>query len=588
MNPLEWAHKKIVFDEATALIGKFDISKYRMLEKPLLALDNIKIKRMTVLKASSAGGTVFMQIAMCYWLDQRPGSIQCAMQSGDDATDWMKQRGRKWLNRIPSLKETLSADKYATTNTLWQWPHQFLLFTGPGENAQQAKQVTHLITDESHVDEFKEGALASFEERMSKRWNRMALHVSTSANAGKEIDRFYYMGGQNEFHFRCPKCTKLFWPLWDEESKTYYNGHRVFIYKDGDIEPFVACPHCDESYSDTSRDRYALHEGADYVRMNTGNLEENESFRWNCFAAHWMSWAGHLAKYRESIEAARMGQLEPHENWVKKRLCQSYVPRIPDLGEGCGSTDYKLDSIWITEHPQLRVGSFDVQDSGGFHLWAQADEFNQVGDSRRLAYDRLSSWADARAFQQHYGIANRDTFCDAGHRMREVFAQCAVWEWYALFADDSTEFAHKVTDARTHEVTIIRKPYSQTQIEDPMSGKNGSNVIIRAGRIPKGMCGSRHWSKFAFGSYLMALKAGNGQYYGIASDINPEYSAQLNSYTFSIVLNKTTGVRTTILRQVKVDDHSFSTSSMNLVGATIGGYFPLSKITEPQPELATA
>ncbi len=585
MNALDFAHQKIIFSESSPITGRFDIAKYRMLEKPLLALSDIHIKRMVWYKASSALGTVALQIALAYWLDQTPHSIQVSMQSDDDADEWSKTRGKKFILSIPSIRDTLSADKHAVTNALWQWPHRFLKITGPGENAQQAKQVTYLATDESHVEAFKEGALASFEERMSKRWNRMGLHVTTAADEGKEADRFYYLGGQNEFHLRCPKCAELVWPLWEDDSKNYYNGGRGVVLQDGYDEIVFQCPHCQWRYADTSRERYALHEHGDYVAMNPSHLAENESYRWNCFAAHWIPWSEQLNKYREALHAARMGNLQPHENFVKKRLCQSYRPEIPDLGDTVGESDYKVGDVWAVEE-KLRVCAFDVQDADGFHLWGQVDEFAKDGASRRVDYARITSWENARAFQLSHGVKDADTYCDAGHRQREVFGKCAQWKWYALLSTDDSEFTHFLTDPKTHEKIGIKLPYSMAQLEDSMSGKSGERVVIRKGAVPPGFCLSRRWSKPVIGGYLMSAKAGKSHYYGIAKDLNPDFTAQLNSYTYASERNKKTGALVMFLKQIKTQDHAFACSSMCIVGALIRGFFPLSETETTQEKAA--
>jgi hypothetical protein len=620
MNPVEFATRKIVFDEASAITGRFDISKYRHLEKPLLDLDNIHIKRLTCIAASSSLKTVFLQIAMAYRLDQRPGSIQAVMQSDDDATDWMKTRGRKFLNRIPTLKDALSNDKFAQTNSLWMWPHQFLLVTGPGENAQQAKQVTYLFTDESHVTEFREGSLASFEERMSKRWNRQAVHCTTAADAGKEVDRFYYQGGQNEWHMRCTHCLQLFWPIWEEDAKAKY-GKLVF-HAAGDTI-WIQCPHCGVATHDTARGRYALHEHGDYVSMNTfvsGGVEsrhaiqqadsclkthngdfnpqgsesrndnpkiasessaspagnftsENQSYRWNCFACHWIPWSEALSKHREAIAAARLGDLKPHENFQKKRLACSYTPQIPELGEKSGSSDYGIRDDWGV--PMRKICSFDVQDEGGLHFWAQCDQFADDGSSRRVDFKRLETWQQCRDFQLMHKVRDSDTYIDAGHRDREVYAMCAKWKWFALLARDEDSFSHTIIDPRTKERRLVSRPYSTTQLQDSMTGKAGTRIAVSRG-IPAGFCLSRLWSKPKIGGLLMSLKSGQSRYYGIARDISPDYVSQLKSYVYATKATKVNPLASTLyLRQVKKDDHAFSTSSMCLVGAIIAGFFPM-------------
>lgn len=601
MNALEWASRKIVFTESSPITGRFDISKYRMLHKPLLALTDIRIKRLTCYKASSALGTVFLQTAVAFWLDQRSGSIQLACQSDDDGTDFMKTRGRKWFSRIPGISQTISNDKYATTNSLWLWPSKFLLVTGPGENAQQAKQVTHFVSDESHVEAFGEGSLAAFEERMSKRWNRMGLHVSTAANEGKEVDRFYKLGQQNEFHLCCPKCHKLTWGLWEDDAKAFYNGETVFKFN-GDDVTFV-CPHCSASYKDESRERFSLHQGSDYIAMNPDASIENQSFRWNCFAAWWVPWAEQLSKWREALEAAKLGNLGPHENFVKKRLCQSYKPEIPNTGDAVSFDSYKVGDVWITNEPKRRFCSFDYQEGRGgegIHWWGLASEFTANGNTRVVNFAKLLSWSQCRAFQIDNGVADPvagespSAACDYGHRDREVFRKCAEYRWLAMKSADNEEssisFVHSQADKRTGIITAFHLPYSEPQIQTA-TGVMPRTIRVRSAdgsTLAPGLCISRTWSKAAIGFMLLRLIQNKaGRTHGIPVNISQDFVSQINSYIEAAEpVKKYSLTMRRVLRRVRVDDHAFACASQNLVLAAIAGFYPLAALVV-EPEAVT-
>jgi hypothetical protein len=574
MTPVEFATKYIYFEKSSPISGTFDIAKYPFLAKPLLTLDNINVKRHVVYKASSGLGSVFLQIAMAYRMAQRPGDAMLVNQSDDDAGEWMKTRGEAFFNRIPPIVKQVSNKKYATTNSLWQLVNQFLIITGPGLNSRQSKQVRYLYTDESHVPDYEEGSLAEFEERMSKRWDRYALHVTTAADAEKEVDGFYYLGGQNEWHHRCLKCGKIFWLLWDDEAKEEYNGERVFIYDATELIIQAHCPHCDSLYDDTPRQRYELCRYGDYECKNVLHLEMYESHRWNCFAAHWIPWVEQLVKYREALAAARMGDLKPHENFKKKRLCVSYKPEIPDLGDSPPHQDYKCGDVWIVEEDRANICSFDLQDKGGRHWWGQVDCFTKDGKSRRLAFARLETKEQCREFQLHHNVNDSNTAMDYGFSDREVFGICAAWKWYALKSTDDFEFTHFITDASKKRIPIPR-PYSVTQMQDSMSGLSGRK-ITKVRSVPVGYCLARMWSKPATGFLLMRLKCGSAdRYYGIATDLTPEYQKQLHSYIEGTQLIKKTGITERFLRKVKEDDHAFTTSSQNLILAMIAGYFPM-------------
>lgn len=596
MKALDFAHKYIRFDKTSPVTGVFRIEMYPFLKGPLDASDDIRIKRLTILKASSCLGTVCGQIINAKRIAEDVGDQIMVCQTDDDAEKFTKTRGREWLESVPNVMRLLSSGKYAQTNSLWLFRHKFLIITGPGLSAAQSDQVRYVQTDESHLPTYPPGRLIEFEKRMGARWDRQATHITTAADEGKEVDQFYYQASQNEWHWRCPNpnCGQLIWPLWEDDAKERYNGEKVFQWANHQSDTMTlesihaVCPWCQHERKDNSRDRYSLQRDADYVSMNPSAPIEFASYRWSALSAgHWIPWREMLGEYLSSLVAWNLGDLKPFEDWEKKRLCKTWIARPPSLSSDNGVLNYRVGDIWVTEQEKLRDCSIDVQDAPR-HFWAQCDEWLRNGDSRRVDYQKLNTWEQVRAFQQRHGVKDSDVYCDAGHAMHEVFGKCEQYGWYAMFADDADEFDHEISNPKGKQLPKIRVPYpySQTQEQDAYSGKTGrpkvSKYLDRHGRpiIPAGYCLSRRWSKYTMGGYLMAAKAGQSRYYGIASDINPEYTAQLNSYAYVRQQNKKTGVWEVILKQVRVDDHSFGCSSLTMLGAVLRGYFPLAE-TKP-------
>lgn len=594
MKTLDFAKKYIRFDKTSPVTGPFRIEMYPFLAAPLNASDDIRVKRLVILKASSCLGTVAGQIINAKRIAEDVGDQIMVCQTDDDAEKFTKTRGKEWLESVPNVMRLLSGSKYAQTNSLWLFRHKFLIITGPGLSAAQSDQVRYVQTDESHLPTYPMGRLVEFEKRMGARWDRQATHITTAANEGREVDQFYYQASQNEWHWRCtnPSCEQLIWPLWEDDAKERYNGEKVFRWTEHQSDTMTmdsihaVCPWCQHLLKDNARDRYALQRGAAYVSMNPSAPIEFASYRWSALSAgHWIPWREMLSEYLSAIVSWKFGKLEPFEDWEKKRLCKTWVPRPPSLGDGANADSHTCADaqVWVTEQPQLRVCSFDVQDEDGFHLWAQADVFDRSGASRRLAYAKLDTWQQARDFQKHHLVSNLDTYCDAGHRMREVFGRCEEWGWYALFADDADSFIHMITVERGKPKIAVQHPYSMTNEEDAFSGKSGrpkrSRYLDARGRplVAPGYCVSRRWSKYEIGGYLMAAKAGDSHSYGIARDIHPEFNPQLNSYAYVTKQNKNTGAQELVLKQVRQQDHAFATSSMNIVGAIIRGCYPLSE-----------
>lgn len=363
MNAIDFSTRHVVFKESSPISGAFDIDKYRFLAKPLLSLDNIRVKQTTIYKAASSVGTVCGQIAMAYRLACRPGSMLFVCQTDDDAKDWMATRGRSWFESIDYLTSLLKEGRYSIKSDLLTWPHQWLMIHGPGVNNQNSRQVRYVHTDEAHLDAWKPGFMASFTTRMGLRWDRNEFHVSTASDestvdgegkpVSREIDVKYHEGQQDEWHLGCVHCHKLVWPLWEQYSVDHYNGHKVFQWKESQshketIESLVMiCPYCGKETKDDPKIRYEMSMMGDYVAMNPGHDPKNESYRWSRFAPNWMRWDEILETYLKAVSIARSGSMKEMEEFTKKWLCMTWRGHIPDLMDAYVTGDYRLGDVWI-------------------------------------------------------------------------------------------------------------------------------------------------------------------------------------------------------------------------------------------------
>lgn len=587
MDALDYCRKNITFWQNSPIMGRFDDNKYPLLRAPLQAIDDISCKTTTAFGPTQSLKTVLAQCTLAYLLDVRRKSVLAVSQTDDDAKDFSIIKLRPFLERIPSLKNTVRKGTYSITNDQWLWASHELIISGPGENAQQSKSVCYLVTDEAHRWNIEyPGAMAALEDRMGTRWDRHAFHFTTAPEAGAEVDIIYHKGKQHEWNVRCLYCNELIWSVWLNDPRKPYNGVEVFHYIDSGSETEMLdsirmiCPHCDREIRDTIRNRVEMDQGAQYVVNNPEADKLYDSYRWNCFGPRWKSWRDLFAIYLAAINSAKLGNLQPYENWVTKYEVRSNTHEYPMLGDSVQGRDYDRSDIVIDES-KLRVASFDVQEEGGFHIWALIDEFERDGASRRIEYKKLFSWSDAREFQLYHHVKDKDVGVDYGHRDREVFGKCAQWHWYALKSGDETSFAHVIMDQRTHQTATILLPYSEPRLENPMSGKEQKVIVLRRG-VPPGFCLSILWSKPVIYPILYAHKNGTaGRYYGIARDINPEYVDQLHSYIPATEIDKKTNTTKKILwKQVKVMDHSWACSAQSIVMAMRAGFFPMSKIEE--------
>ncbi len=589
MRTLDFATKHIRFDESSDITGPFRIETYPFLRNPMAASDDIACRRLVIFKASSCMGSVLGEIINTKRVLCDVGNQIMICQTDDKAENWSKTRGKQWLKSIGDINRLISNDKYAITNRLWMFRHKWLMISGPGINNAQSDQCRYLQSDESHLEAFGPGCLVEWEKRMGGKWNRQATHITTAPAAGKEIDTFFLAGDQNEWHWRCPKCSKLVWPLWEDDSREHYNGLQVLT-NFGSAMHFI-CPHCESVLPDTSRNRYELVRDGDYVSMNPSAPRETQSFRWSAWgAAHWMSWREHHIEYRAALEAAKLGDLKPIEDFTKKRKCISWKPYLPDFGDERGKNDYKLGDVWAVNESVL-ILSADFQagkGSEGAHLWNLVTQWCSNGDSRRLAWRKVETFGLMDATQAEFGVENKNVYIDSGHDNRLVFRECGKRQWYSTRGSDADEIAQVVTHVRENgRWRLLDKPikhmmpYSKPEPQSGIVGERQPERLrgLHKGRLPYGWAYCIVMANPALYGYLAALIGGtSGRYFGIASDFPKEYVENMPAFIPVITKDKR-GIEHVTWKKIR-EDHAFDCEVIALVGAMRSGMFPLAKPME--------
>jgi len=592
MTTLDFARKHIVFNKSSPITGPFRDEFYPFLRKPLMAADDITCKRLVIYKASSCMGTVTGQIINTKRIVCDVGDQKMVCQSDDDAALWAKTRGKEWVRANKDAMRLVSRDKYAITNDLMIFRHKFLEISGPGITSAQSVQVRYLQTDESHLEAFPDGRLIEFEKRMGGRWDRQGTHITTAPDEGREVDTFFLAGQQDEWHFRCPKCAELFWPLWAEDAKEKY-GAEVFVINGDSIS--CVCPHCHESFQDTARERYALVKDGDYVAQNPTASTETRSFRWSVFAAHWISWREMLIESAAAMEAAKLGNLKPLEDFHKKRLCKSWKPFLPNFGGDKGVNDYKLGDPWKDGEETRRFIGADFQagsGSEGAHIHALCVEYDRQGNSRRIDYRRLDTFAqlhemavtlNVQEAKTDGAINGKDSFVivDSGHENRLVYRECSKYGWYAYRGSDLEQYHTMMQGGRQISFAM---PYSIPKPESGIVGEKQPDRLrgISKGALPEGWAFVIVGDNNTLYGYLSALIGGSsGRYFGIASDMPEIYVANMPAFIAITETDKKTNKPKPIAWRKVRKDHFWDCEVMALALAMKHGFFPLA-ITKTQ------
>lgn len=589
MRTIDFARKHIVFNKpATAITGPFRDEKYPFVRKPLQAADDISCHRLVIYKASGCMGSVVGEIINVKRIACDVGDQIMVCQTDTKADEWSKTRGRDWTKSIAPIKRLISNEKYAITNKLWQFRHKDLMIFGPAINNAQSTQARYLQTDESHLEEFAPGMLTEWEKRIGNaEWFRQATHITTAPDEGKEVDVFWNMGQQDEWHYRCPKCAKLFWPLWTDDAKVKYNGQEIFHITGEEI--ICVCPHCENTSKDNAADRFSLIRDGDYVAQNPSAKIENRSFRWSVLCAPWISWKTIATENEQAMNAAKLGDLKPLEDFHKKRLCKAWKPFLPDFGGEKGVNDYKIGDEWENPEERRRFIGADYQagkGDEGAHLHAVCVEYDRLGNSRRVQYCRLDTFEQLHQMAVALGVQEAKTdgklngkgscvIVDSGHENRLVFRECSKYGWYAYRGSDLEQYHVTIIDGQQ---VSTRMPYSVPKPESGIVGEKQPDKLrgVTKGDLPKGWAFCIVGDNNTLYGYLSALVGGSsGRYFGIASDMPEIYVANMPAF---IAINetdkKTNKPKPTIYKRVR-KDHFWDCEIEALALAMKHGFFPL-------------
>lgn len=597
MNALEWARQNVFFWQSSPIAGKFDDSKYPFVRAALLRLSDIDCKTLVQLGPSQSLKTVLLQIACAYALDYERCSCLAVAQTDDDAKDFYQVKLEPFLSRIASLVNSRKPGKSSQTQSKWLWPSHELVISGPGENAQNSKSVRRVLTDEAHLWCIAyPNAMTALDGRMGERWDRQGFHATTAPIAGTEIDVTHAKGNMGEWNLRCLCCNKLIEPLWEEDAKAKYNGEEVFHWKESENEDeklssiHIICPHCQKEIRDTVRNRIEMDEGAQYIDGNPNASRMFGSYRWNCFAPRWKSWSSLFSIYLKAIQSVKFGNLDPWQEWVQKYLVRPWTGQFPLLGRAGNSGNYYADEV-KPDPLECRTLSADWQagiGNEGKHGWALVEQWDREGNSKRLLYRKFTTFHDLKLIQMEYKVEDKKVGVDCGHEYREVLAACSQYHWVALKSGDETEFAHVHMRAGQVSQTFMY-PFSPETLANSNIGKHEANKLIknapRGKHCPPGWAIVRNWSKPAIYALLYNLKQGMvPREYGIAKNINPDFTSQLHSYVPQSPVDTKTNLPKKIVWVCTKPkwDHSFVCAAQGLLLAILAGFYPVSTIDKPK------
>jgi hypothetical protein len=589
----EWARDHVQLPGAFTITGQFNADLSRNLLAVFDALQDDLVRSVTLVKPTRGGGSLVADVWLPWIIANDPGPAMWTHQTDKIAEDMAETRLMPILNHCRPVAALFPEDRHAKRKTEIIFSNGMPLYVqGPSIANLQSKGIRYLINSELWM--WKPGRHADALARVGDFEQIQNSKVFNESQAGIEdddLDLAYKAGSQSEWHIPCLSCGH-FMPLkwtahrpdgtrwgmvWDDNERTR-DTEGNFIKSEVIASVRFECEQCGHPHPDSARTRAEWNRLGKYVALNPRASRRDASFHFNALILR--DWSKLVAKWIDALEAYRRGVWEPLVEFTQKELAEPWAELRVQLGQPHTAVNYEVNSEWPDE--SARFLTVDVQSEGVF--WAVIRAWSKSGESRRLWFGKLFSFAEVRDKQLAFRVRDNHTLLDSGFEAKEVYFQCVKFGWIALKGEDRRSFTHKVK--RAGRIEYVLRSYSEPSKGDPEKG------TVIAGRRFAHLI---RWSVPTIADRLKRLRDGKGAKWLVPSVTGEEqivseeeYNRQMSAEYKKQKVNRVTGRREWIWVCPSGNNHLSDAERMNVVAATILNLLPDSEPAEPPSFSPTA
>lgn len=585
----EWAEDSGNIDlcSAYAIPGPFHLGPSRHLIEPFKAIKSRSIRTVTVKKAVQTAGTLLADIAVPWYIQNRPGPIMWNMQTDEVAEDHARDRAIPTIKTCRSLQPLLPRDSRKLGVKGGEFPHMSLYIQGSTPAQLQSKSILFLINDElwrwlpgrynwaiARVTAFQRVGISKI------------LNISQAGKKGDDLDIVYRKGTMEEWHVPCESCNGYFFPImrgyregeaadrlgkewglmWDTNETTKPGGQWNF----GALAKTLRyeCPHCAHAHKDTAALKAFWNLNGKYAQQNPTPSPDNRSFRWTSLPFD--SWAFLAELFCEAMEAYQRGIIGDLVNFKQQRLAEDDDPETLHQGESERVEKYDLTSEWPDEVARAMV--IDQQEE---HYWTEGMQFDANGNGRRLFFKKVTTEDELETIRDAHKIPLNCTFLDVGNVKKDnrdvlrAYETVCRFGWCGLKGEDRADLYPHVG---TKPGVILKRIYSKPHFGDPRRGKT--------------FAGKRYAKYFMFVSHIAAdivdrIRKGKGVKWSGPED--REHTRQLFAEQKRKKLNERTGKDEWTWVQTRRDNHVFDLWKMLVVVAMMHPAIKMTADVAPPP-----
>lgn len=449
----EWASENVENPKAWTHFGMFSVDLSRHFIGPFQALLDDRIRRVCIRKPTQTGGSVISDIWAVYLAVNSPAPSMWVMQSQDMMRDHAESR------LVPLFRDHCKAAAALLPDDVRKLKKQGVMlkngmpiyFQGPSLKRLQSKGICYMVGDE--VWEWEPGRIGQAVARLGafdKLLRSKALLVSQGGNAGTEWETWDSSSSMCEWMAKCESCGKYQVPVfgkkrddgsryglvWNKNAHTK-NAEGKYNYGEIVASSRYECQFCGHGHVDQAKTQAGWNLNGVYEAQNKSPVPSVAGFHWHGVMVK--NWPEIIIAFLQAQEALKRGSDSQLQDFVKKIEARHWNQDELHQSEKIQLADYNPD--WPDE--KFRFMTIDVMDNYMFFViraWALS------GESRRIAFGKISTWDDIKALQAQHKVKDWNVFLDArdGEITSVVLAKCVENKWFGIMGSGADSFTREV------------------------------------------------------------------------------------------------------------------------------------------------
>ncbi len=441
-----WAEKNVNLQGAYALTGPFRVGLSRYIIEPLRAIKDHTMREVVCLAVPQTFKTGIADIALQWFIANRPGPTYWAAQSNTTAWEHMESRLIPSIKSCKAIKNLVPKDIRELRRDGIYFPHMPFFISGPGEKRLQGKSIQQIILDETWL--YDSGTIEWARKRVSQYIKYGLSKVLIISQAGYEDDdthEAYKRGTCEEWHVPClnPSCGEYFMPdiklasasgkKWNDKEAGCKNEDKTYNY--GKLEEMLtlACPKCKHLHKDTDSLKQEWNERGKYVQTNLTPMKGRRSFRWNSWVFH--PWIEIVQDFIVATHQFKQGVTDNLLTYFQQREGRPVNENSLYSQDRHVKWDVEYSPVdkWVDEKGVAigfqRFMTIDVQETEFYWL---IREWARDGRSRLCGFGCAYSPDELVKIQSDWQINPGLVWIDTGHRTREIYSYIIKYKWRGI------------------------------------------------------------------------------------------------------------------------------------------------------------